>query len=117
MAPAASLLALPDGMRLELLSLPAADARAGAAAPPLLFLHGSYHGAWCWAEHFMPFFSAAGYDTYAVSVRGQGGSDRGDLKVSGDLSSHAADLACVLAALPRPPVLVGHSFGGLLLEK
>ena len=43
----------------------------------------SYHGAWCWRENFMPYFSAAGYDCYAVSLRGQGGSERGNLKARG----------------------------------
>lgn len=31
--------------------------------------------------------------------------------------SHADDLASVIATLPTPPVLVGHSFGGMLAEK
>lgn len=41
---------LPDGSVLELLEMrpPATDA-ARAAQPPLLFLHGASHGAWCWA--------------------------------------------------------------------
>lgn len=24
---------------------------------PLVFVHGSFHSAWCWAEHFLPFFA------------------------------------------------------------
>lgn len=67
----------------------------------------------------MPFFAAAGYDCYALSLRGQGGSDKKrpsgeQLKVSGDLDSLADDLASVVAALPAPPVLVAHSFGALV---
>lgn len=71
----------------------------------------------------MPYFAAAGYDCWAVSLRGQGGSDRAppggpQLKVSGDLDSLAADLAHVVAhSMPAPPVLVAHSFGALLAEK
>jgi pimeloyl-ACP methyl ester carboxylesterase len=112
---------LPDGMRLEILRMPSAS-KNKSNKPPLLFIHGSYHAAWCWKENFMPFFSSAGYDTIAISVRGQGGSDRGDLKVSGDLESHANDLASFISSLPssttsQPPILVGHSFGGLLVEK
>lgn len=41
--------------------------------PPLVFVHGSYHAAWCWAEHWLPFFSASGYDCYAISLLGQVG--------------------------------------------
>ena len=39
--------------------------------PPLVFVHGSYHAAWCWAEHWLPFFSGFGFDSYAVSLLGQ----------------------------------------------
>lgn len=31
---------------------------AKAKRPPLVFVHGSFHSAWCWAEHFLPFFAA-----------------------------------------------------------
>jgi alpha-beta hydrolase superfamily lysophospholipase len=42
-----------------------------ARRAPILFVHGSYHSAWCYAEHFMPYFAALGYDAYAVSLRAQ----------------------------------------------
>ena len=66
----------------------------------------------------MPYFASAGFDTIAVSLRAQGNSDRGRLKVSGDLQSHADDIASVIQAIgPNPPILIGHSFGGLLAQK
>ena len=41
---------LPDGSTLELLEMrPFARRVTTAAQPPLLFLHGASHGAWCWA--------------------------------------------------------------------
>lgn len=105
---------LPDGMNLELLRCAPAKP---TSKPPLLMIHGSYHGAWCWSENFLPYFSEKGYDAYAVSLRAQGNSDRGNLKVSGTLASHADDLSSVIQSLPSPPVIIGHSFGGLLVEK
>ena len=39
--------------------------------PPLVFVHGSYHAAWCWAEHWLLFFSNSGFDCYALSLLGQ----------------------------------------------
>ena len=45
--------------------------------PPLLFVHGSFCGAWIWAEHFLPFFAEAGWECCAVSLRGHGGSEGG----------------------------------------
>jgi len=33
-----------------------------AKATPLLFVHSTWHDAWCWVEHFLPYFAARGYD-------------------------------------------------------
>src|SRR6202008_4139991 len=41
---------------------------------PVLFVHGAWHGAWCWDEHFLDFFAAKGYRSLAVSLRGHGKS-------------------------------------------
>ena len=37
---------------------------------PLLFVHGMWHGAWCWDEFFLPYFAAPGCDAAALSLRG-----------------------------------------------
>jgi len=44
-------------------------------APPLLFVHGICHGAWCWEEHFLPWFAERGFEAHAVDLRGHGASD------------------------------------------
>lgn len=106
---------LPDGMALELIECKSEDTE-NDEKPILLFVHGSYHGAWCWRENFMPFFAQHGYDSVAISLRGQGESDRGDLKVSGTLGTHVEDLENVIKSLPRNVILIGHSFGGLMVE-
>jgi pimeloyl-ACP methyl ester carboxylesterase len=36
---------------------------------------------------------------------------------SGTLASHAADVAEVIRHIGKPPVLVGHSFGGLIMQR
>ncbi|MEW5318411.1 MAG: hypothetical protein WDW38_009635 [Sanguina aurantia] len=112
---------LPDGYGVEVLRrVPAAHSSLDGAAvhPPLLFVHGSYHAAWCWAEHFMPFFADRGYACYAVSMRCQGNSDQvADVSVAGTLDSHARDLADLIELLPSPPIVISHSFGGLIMQK
>lgn len=42
---------LPDGCILELLEMRPAgtDPTRTSAQPPLLFIHGASHGAWCWS--------------------------------------------------------------------
>jgi pimeloyl-ACP methyl ester carboxylesterase len=41
---------------------------------PLVFVHGAWHGAWCWDEHFLDYFADRGYRALAVSLRGHGNS-------------------------------------------
>ncbi|KAI3824206.1 hypothetical protein L1987_05656 [Smallanthus sonchifolius] len=85
--------------------------------PPLVFVHGSFHAAWCWAEHWLPFFAQNGFDSYALSLLGQGESDAPDGPVAGSLQTHAADIADFIKnQTALSPVLIGHSFGGLIVQ-
>ena len=100
--------------RLEVISrLPSSPRRA----PPLLFLHGTWHGAWCWAENFLDYFSANGFAAYAMSFRGHGESDGRERLRWTRIRDFVADVATVAAMLPSPPILVGHSMGGFVAQK
>lgn len=88
--------------------------------PPLVFVHGSYHAAWCYAEHFLPFFASRGFSAYSVSLRGQGKSSVGELTESGaagTLDTFCDDVAAFAQTLHAPPVLIVHSFGGLIAQR
>lgn len=84
------------------------------AHPPLLFVHGSYCGAWIWSERFLPYFAKKGRAAYAVSLRGHGGSE-GSLTWA-SLADYVEDVESAVAQLDAPPVLVGHSMGGLVVQ-
>jgi pimeloyl-ACP methyl ester carboxylesterase len=84
---------------------------------PVLFVHGAWHGAWCWNEFFLPYFAEQGYTSYALSIQGHGSSDEKKKLNSLRISDYVADLAQVVADLPNPPVLVGHSMGGHIVQK
>ncbi len=89
----------------------------GAVRTPVLFVHGAYVGAWCWEVHFMEHFARAGHPAYAVSLRGHGASEgRGQLHQTG-IAQFVADLRRALAEVGEPPVLLGHSMGGLVVQK
>jgi len=99
---------------LEVLArMPAGDAKG----TPLLFVHGAFTGAWCWEEHFLPFFADAGYASYAVSLSGHGGSRGRERLDHISIADYVADVAEVAARLPVPPVLIGHSMGGFVVQK
>lgn len=82
---------------------------------PLFFIHGMWHGAWCWDEYFLPYFANAGYQVTALSLRGHAGSE-GKIQGSG-IMDYVRDVEEVAKTLPTPPVLVGHSMGGFIVQK
>lgn len=93
--------------------------------PPIIFLHGSFHGSWCWTERFFPYFAAKGYTVIAPNWRGTRGTYAGDGVKKVKIMEHVADLECFLsqvvpliAGVEYPkPILVAHSFGGLAIMK
>jgi len=90
----------------------------GVARPiPILFVHGMWHGAWCWDEYFLPYFAAHGYRSYALSLRGHGASEGRAKLRRNTLAAYVADVEQVAGGLPSPPVLVGHSMGGGIVQK
>ena len=101
---------------LEILSrLPAATSTAHRT--PLLFVHGAFVGAWCWEEHFLPWFAERGWASYALSLTGHGQS-RGQSDLDNlSIDQYVADVVEVVATLPAPPVLIGHSMGGMVVQK
>jgi len=101
-------------MRLEIISrVPERRSKV----PPILFVHGFWHGAWCWDEHFLPYFAQRGYACFAPSLRGHGGSEGADRLRWTSLADYVADVVEVAQTLDRPPILIGHSMGGLIVQK
>jgi pimeloyl-ACP methyl ester carboxylesterase len=84
---------------------------------PLLFVHGAWHGAWCWDEHFLDFFAAKGYRSLAVSLHGHAKSPAPKAKRRCSIADFVDDVASVADTLPTRPVLVGHSLGGFVVQK
>lgn len=112
---------LPSGMKMEVIVQKAvkngSNENQWRKRSPIVFVHGSFHAAWCWAVHWLPFFAGAGHDCYAVSLLGQGESDIPSGSVAGSLQTHARDIAHFIKHnCSFPPILVGHSFGGLIVQ-
>ena len=101
-------------LRLEILTrLPAKPRRA----PPLVFVHGAWHGAWCWDDHFLDYFASRGFACYALNLRGHGAS-RGARDVRFCRVRHfVADLKEAVDSLGVQPILIGHSLGGFVVQK
>jgi len=96
---------------------PVKAGKKGRHETPLLFVHGAYTAAWCWEEHFLPYFAEQGFVSYALSLSGHGGSrGRKELDSFG-IKDYVNDVVEVVAALEQPPVLIGHSMGGFVVQK
>lgn len=79
-----------------------------------VLVHGAWHGAWCW-RRVLPGLWAAGHRAFAVSLTGVG--ERAHLlRPDINLQTHADDVCAVIEAeeLQRA-VLVGHSYGGMVI--
>ncbi len=88
---------------------------AARARPfPLLLIHGMWGGAWYW-HRYMRLAADAGWDVWAVNLRGHHGSrpvaDLGRVSVR----DYVADVAALLDAM-GPAVIIGHSMGGLIAQ-
>lgn len=84
---------------------------------PILFVHGYWHTAWCWTEHFLPYFAQHGYVACAFSLRGHGASEGRDRLRWTSVADYVDDLTQVADQMSSPPILVGHSLGALVLQK
>ena len=84
---------------------------------PLLFVHGAFHGAWCWAQYFLDFFAAEGYRALALNLRGHGNSPSDKPLNRCTVADYVDDVHEVAAGLPCPPVVIGHSMGGFVVQK
>ncbi|MGK5684651.1 alpha/beta hydrolase [Actinoplanes sp. URMC 104] len=72
--------------------------------PPLLFVPGLGHGAWAFADHWLPHAAARGFAAHALTPR-----------TGGALRAHVHDVVQVAASLPRQAVLIGHGTGALVV--
>lgn len=102
------------GLQLELLEQLSSNPTVQV---PVLFVHGAYGGAWCWQEHFMPYFAERGIHSFALSLRGHGNSQGRERLATTTLADYVDDLSWAVEQMPQPPVLVGHSMGGMIIQK
>lgn len=84
---------------------------------PLLFIHGMLHGAWCWDVHFLDYFAQQGFAAHAVNLRGHGNSEGWERLRWTRIADYVEDVANAVRQLPRPPVVIGHSMGGFIVQK
>ena len=75
---------------------------------PVLLVHGAFLGSWAWSD-VIDALTVRGIDATAVDLPSQG--PEGSLEADADLVRE------VLSGLDRPAVLVGQSYGGMVITE
>jgi pimeloyl-ACP methyl ester carboxylesterase len=79
-----------------------------------LLIHGAWHGGWCW-QKVTPLLRAAGHEVCAPTLTGLGARAH-LLSPEVTLETHVQDVVGVLEYEDcRDVVLVGHSYGGMVI--
>jgi pimeloyl-ACP methyl ester carboxylesterase len=81
----------------------------------IVMVHGAFCGGWAFESFRLP-FEAAGFRVLAPDLRGHGADEPTGRVAGASMSDYAADIAALCAGLPEPPVLLGHSMGGLVAQ-
>ena len=99
------------------------DTRTGLGGPAVadrptatfVFVHGAWHGPWCW-ERWSAAARAAGFATASLTLPGH--DHPGDpRRIWPRVSSYVAHVRTVVEAIDGPVILVGHSMGGYVTQR
>lgn len=97
---------------VNLAGLAAGSALAGCGVlaprerPPIVLVHGSWHGPWCW-EKLVPLLRAEGHNVTAVDLQA------GRPVEQSNLAAYVKRVTDALDAQSAPAILVAHSSGGI----
>lgn len=83
---------------------------------PLLLIHGAWHGAWCWQGNYLEAFADAGFHAHALDLCGHGASPARRPMRWNRIRDYVDDAASVIAGMPAPPIVIGHSMGGFIAQ-
>jgi pimeloyl-ACP methyl ester carboxylesterase len=88
----------------------------------IVFIHGAWLTKLSW-ENFIPYFEQKGYtcvapewpyrDKSVEELRANTPPELAEIGVT-ELTDH---FEAIIRALPEPPILIGHSFGGLIVQQ
>ncbi len=80
-----------------------------------VLVHGAWQGGWCWWR-VVPLLRSRGHEVFTPTLTGLGERDH-LLRPDIDLATHVRDILGVLNYEElREVVLVGHSYGGMVVE-
>jgi alpha-beta hydrolase superfamily lysophospholipase len=88
----------------------------GNSQPPLFFVHGAWHGAWCW-KPLMDYLAKKGFTSYAFDLPGHGTRESEGVVGLGIMDYVSEVESAIVELALSKPILIGHSMGGLIVQK
>ena len=90
-------------------------------SPHVVFIHGLWVPQTAWRP-WQDLFESHGYTTSAPGYPGEaatvaGAREHPDSQAGNGIDALVASYAAHIAALPAKPIVIGHSFGGLIAQK
>lgn len=82
---------------------------------PIVMVHGAFVGGWSF-QHFRKPFEAAGHLVHAPHLRGHGPREPRERVIGVSMRDYARDIVELCRGFAEPPVLIGHSMGGLVAQ-
>ncbi len=79
-----------------------------------VFVHGAWHGAWCWSK-VVSLLEATGHKATALDLPGHGRDDTPITQVT--FEAYCNKVREIVEAQPEPVILVGHSMGGRVVTQ
>ncbi len=82
---------------------------------PIVMVHGAFCGGWAFEQFRLP-FEAAGFEVIAPDLPGHESGARRGAVTGQSMADYARVVRGLIDAQAAPPVLVGHSLGGLVAQ-
>jgi len=83
--------------------------------PPVIMVHGAFCGGWTF-DTFRGPFEQAGHLVLCPDLRGHSDDSAQNATVGISMSDYARDIAELCHRSSEPPILIGHSMGGLVAQ-
>ncbi|HWK39755.1 MAG TPA: alpha/beta fold hydrolase [Hyphomicrobium sp.] len=88
-------------------------------AKTAVFIHGAFCGGWCFAD-MMPVITQRGWECHAPDLpfHAPGPTRTADPQLARQsITDYTRDMAAFVKQFPEPPVIFGHSMGGLVAQQ
>lgn len=82
---------------------------------PIIMVHGAFCGGWCFDDFRRP-FEAAGYEVIAPDLRAHGSGANPEAVTGVSMREYGKQIAEIAQRCTSPPILLGHSMGGLVIQ-